>query len=70
MDGVFIVLEVELHICGGERKDKRLEEISYVGRGESVDEIAESVVVEEVEDDESGSVRGGIRQVVIGAFSG
>lgn len=61
VDGVFVMLEVKLHVCGGERKDEGLEEVPHVGRGKLVDKTTKSVVVEEVEDDESSGVRSGIR---------
>ena len=70
VDRFFVMLEVEFHVCGGEGVYKRVEEISYGGRGESINEVAETVVVKEVEDDEARGVGCSIGKVIVGTISG
>ena len=60
IDGFVLVFKVKFHVRGSESEYKGVEEISH-GRGrESVDEVTKAVVEEEVEDDEAGSVGGGV----------
>ena len=60
VDGFFLVFEIEFHIRGSESEYKGVEEVSH-GRGrESVDEVTEAMVEEEVKDDETGGVGGGV----------
>ena len=70
VDGFLIVLEVEFHICRGKGVYERVEEVSYRGRRELVDEVVEAVIIKQVEDDEAGSVGCGINEVVVDAISG
>ena len=70
LDGPVLVLEIKLHVCGGEGEYEGVEEVSYRLGGEPVDEVAKAVIKEEVEDDETSSVRSGVRQVEVAAFSG
>ena len=56
VDRSFVVLEVEFHVCGGEGVYEGVQEIPYGGRGESVNEVTETMVVKEVEDDEACGV--------------
>ena len=56
----FVVLEVIFHIRGGEGVYKGIEEVSYGGGRESINEITKAVVIEEVENDEAGSVGCGV----------
>ena len=67
-DGSVLVLEVIFHVCGGEGEYEGVEEVLYGRGGESVDEVSEVMVVEEVEDDETGGVRSCVGQVVVAAF--
>ena len=53
VDCFFIMFEVESHVCGGEGVYEGVEEIPYGGRGESINEVAKTMVVKEVEDDKA-----------------
>ena len=64
------MLEVEFHVYGGEGVYEGVEEISYGGRGESVNEVTKTMVVKEVEDDKARGVRRGIGKVIVGTVSG
>ena len=59
-DGSVLMLEIIFHVCGGEGEYEGIEEVSYGRRRESVDEVAKSMVKEEVEDDETSGIRSGI----------
>ena len=56
VDRFFVMLKVESHVRGGEGVYEGVKEISYGGRGESVDEVTEAVVVKEIENDEACGV--------------
>ena len=56
VDRCFVMLEIESHVRGGEGVYEGVKEISYRGRGESVDEVTKTMVVKEVEDDKAGGV--------------
>ena len=64
------MFEVEFHVCGGEGVYEGVEEISYGGRGESINEVAKTMVVEEVEDDKARGVGCSIGKVIVGTVSG
>ena len=68
-NGPFVLLEVILHVRGGEREHKGIKEVPYGGGRESVNEITKAVIIEEVKNDEAGSVGCGIGKVVVGAIS-
>ena len=57
VDRFFVMLEIKSHVRGGEGVNEGVKEISYRGRGESVDEVAKTMVVKEVEDDKACGVR-------------
>ena len=69
VNGSFVLLEVIFHIRGGEGEYEGIKEVSYGGGRESINEIAKAVIIEEVENDEAGSVGCGIGQVVVGTIS-
>ena len=69
IDGPFVLLEVVFHIRGGEGEYKGIKEVSYGGGRESINEVAKAVIMEEVKNDEVGSVGCGIGKVVVGAIS-
>ena len=68
-NGPFVMLEVIFHIRGGEGVYKGIEEVSYGGGRESINEITKAVIIEKVKNDEAGSVGCGIGKVVVGAIS-
>ena len=70
VDCFFVMLEVEFHVCGGEGEYEGIEEIPYGGRGESINEVAKTMVVKEVEDDKACGIRCSIGKVIVGAISG
>ena len=61
LDGSVLVLEIKFHVCGREGEYEGVEEVSYSRGRESVDEIAEAMVKEKVEDDETSGIRSGVR---------
>ena len=67
--GPFVMLEVIFHIRGGEGESKGIKEVSYGGGRESINENTKAVIIEEVKNDEAGSVGCGIGKVVVGAIS-
>ena len=60
LDGFVLVLEIEFHVRGREGEYKGIEEVSYGGGRESVNEVTKAMVKEEVEDDETGGIRSGV----------
>ena len=60
VNGSFVLLEVIFHIRGGEGVYEGIKEVSHGGGRESINEITKAVVIEEVKDDEAGSVGCGI----------
>ena len=61
LDGSVLVLEIKFHVCGGEGEYEGVEEVSYRRGRESVNEVAEAMVKEKVEDDETSGIRSSVR---------